>query len=80
MALVKGRFKIALANFMKAQQKKVQEDQDKALDDLAAELEKITYEAIKSALIKIPSGAIIVATANGPASNVQPIVLTKVIS
>ena len=65
---------------MKAKQKQVQTDPDKSLDELAEQLEKVVYDAIKSVTITIPSGQIIVATSTGPAANVQPIILQKSVS
>lgn len=78
--LISGQITKDLYTFMKSQNNNVITDTDKAFKDFSDEIEKVVFEAIKSATITIPPGSIIVQTSTGPGTNLQPIVLSLSLS
>lgn len=57
-----------------------QQDKDSAINAYCQEFQKEVFAACRNITITIPAGAIIVATAQGPAANPAPIILNGAIS
>jgi len=69
-----------LKQFITKLNETVQEDKDAAIDAYCNEFESLVTSACQNITITIPVGAIIVQTTQGPATNIQPIVLNKAVT
>lgn len=80
MGLEKGKLKKGLSDFIKGVAKMKQEDQDKAIDNYAEMMENLVYDAIRSATVTIPSGAIKTQGSATAQANGAPVVVENGIS
>lgn len=79
--LTKGMFSQPLFDFMKEQNKDVQEDPEKAMKAFCDKMEELMFSAIQNATITLPTGTVnVVNPTAGPSVNVAPIILQKVLS